>query len=70
MPTGTVFQSIPLSGQLEVLLRQTSGGRAARKFSIYPVIAQAIQESGAGLHLKTAGTTWLEELIGLAEARW
>ena len=22
----------------------------------------------AGLHLKTAGTTWLEELIGLAEA--
>ena len=24
--------------------------------------------SGAGVHLKTAGTTWLEELIGLAEA--
>ena len=23
---------------------------------------------GAGLHLKTAGTTWLEEVIGLAEA--
>lgn len=38
------------------------------KFSIYPVIAQAIQDAGAGLHLKTAGTTWLEELIGLAEA--
>ncbi len=38
------------------------------KFSIYPVIARAIQATGAGLHLKTAGTTWLEELIGLAEA--
>lgn len=38
------------------------------KFSIYPAIRNAVQQSGAGLHLKTAGTTWLEELIGLAEA--
>ncbi|HEV8541440.1 MAG TPA: tagaturonate epimerase family protein [Verrucomicrobiae bacterium] len=38
------------------------------KFSIYPPIRRAIQRTGAGLHLKTAGTTWLEELIGLAEA--
>jgi hypothetical protein len=38
------------------------------KFSIYPCIARAIREADAGLHLKTAGTTWLEELIGLAEA--
>ena len=38
------------------------------KFSIYPSIAMAIRDSDAGLHLKTAGTTWLEELIGLAEA--
>ena len=38
------------------------------KFSIYPKIAAAIKKTGAGLHLKTAGTTWLEELIGLAEA--
>ncbi|MCA9269367.1 MAG: hypothetical protein KDA41_12890, partial [Planctomycetales bacterium] len=38
------------------------------KFSLYPVIRQALARSGAGLHLKTAGTTWLEELIGLAEA--
>jgi len=36
------------------------------KFSIYPIIHRAIKRSGAGLHLKTAGTTWLEELIGLA----
>ena len=38
------------------------------KFSIYTPIRRALAESGAGVHLKTAGTTWLEELIGLAEA--
>jgi hypothetical protein len=38
------------------------------KFSLYPVIRQAILRFDAGLHLKTAGTTWLEELIGLAAA--
>ncbi len=38
------------------------------KFSIYPIIRKALAGTGAGLHIKTAGTTWLEELIGLAEA--
>jgi len=38
------------------------------KFSIYPAIRRAIRRTGAGLHIKTAGTTWLEELIGLASA--
>jgi len=38
------------------------------KFSIYPAIHSTIQRFNAGVHLKTAGTTWLEELIGLAEA--
>jgi len=38
------------------------------KFSIYPAIARAMKTTGAGVHLKTAGTTWLEEIIGLAEA--
>jgi tagaturonate epimerase len=38
------------------------------KFSIYRSIHEAVKASGAGVHLKTAGTTWLEELIGLAEA--
>ena len=38
------------------------------KFSIYPVMRKAVRKHGAGLHLKTAGTTWLEELIGLASA--
>jgi hypothetical protein len=38
------------------------------KFSIYPAIRATLQRFDAGVHLKTAGTTWLEELIGLAEA--
>ncbi len=38
------------------------------KFSIYAPIRRALSRFGAGLHLKTAGTTWLEEVIGLAEA--
>jgi hypothetical protein len=38
------------------------------KFSIYPAIHKAIEQFSAGVHLKTAGTTWLEEVIGLAEA--
>ena len=38
------------------------------KFSIYPAIHAAIRQFSAGVHLKTAGTTWLEEVIGLAEA--
>jgi tagaturonate epimerase len=38
------------------------------KFSIYEAIHEAIKRFDAGVHLKTAGTTWLEELIGLAEA--
>jgi hypothetical protein len=38
------------------------------KFSLYPIIRRVLATTGKGLHLKTAGTTWLEELIGLAEA--
>ena len=38
------------------------------KFSIYAPIHRALKKFDAGVHLKTAGTTWLEELIGLAEA--
>jgi hypothetical protein len=38
------------------------------KFSLYPIIRKALQRAGAGVHLKTAGTTWLEEMIGLSEA--
>ncbi len=38
------------------------------KFSLYPIIRRATAKTGAGIHIKTAGTTWLEECIGLAEA--
>src|SRR5438874_1926594 len=38
------------------------------KFSIYAPIRRAVAKFNAGVHIKTAGTTWLEELIGLAEA--
>jgi hypothetical protein len=38
------------------------------KFSIYPAIRAAVKQFDAGLHIKTAGTHWLAELIGLAEA--
>ncbi|HLJ55364.1 MAG TPA: tagaturonate epimerase family protein [Chthonomonadaceae bacterium] len=38
------------------------------KFSIYPAIHRALRRLDQGVHVKTAGTTWLEELIGLAEA--
>ena len=38
------------------------------KFSIYAPIRRALKKFDAGVHVKTAGTTWLEEVIGLAEA--
>jgi hypothetical protein len=38
------------------------------KFSIYAPVRRALKKFDAGLHLKTAGTTWLEEVIGLSEA--
>ncbi len=38
------------------------------KFSIYPVMGELIRKHDAGIHVKTAGTTWLEEVIGLALA--
>jgi hypothetical protein len=38
------------------------------KFSIYAPIRKALSKHNAGLHIKTAGTTWLEEVIGLAQA--
>ncbi len=38
------------------------------KFAIYPHIGSIIRKYDKGIHLKTAGTTWLEEVIGLAES--
>ena len=56
-------KQLPLPGDLKLSVHSGSD-----KFSIYGPICEAIRETGAGVHLKTAGTTWLEELIGLAEA--
>lgn len=36
------------------------------KFSIYKIINKAIKKFNTGVHLKTSGTTWLEELASLA----
>jgi len=36
------------------------------KFSIYPIMGKLIKKYDKGIHVKTAGTTWLEEVIGLA----
>jgi tagaturonate epimerase len=52
-----------LPGELKLSLHSGSD-----KFSIYGAVHTAMTKMNAGLHLKTAGTTWLEEVIGLAEA--
>jgi len=36
------------------------------KFTIYPLIGSILKKHNKGIHLKTAGTTWVEEVIGLA----
>ena len=56
-------KSYGLPGSLKLSVHSGSD-----KFSLYPIIRECLQRTGAGLHLKTAGTTWLEEIIGLAEA--
>jgi hypothetical protein len=58
-----VIERYPLSKNLKLSVHSGSD-----KFSIYKPIHCALKKFNAGVHLKTAGTTWLEELIGLAEA--
>ncbi len=57
------IKTFELPGNLKLSIHSGSD-----KFSLYPVIHQAIIKFNAGLHLKTAGTTWLEEIIGLASS--
>lgn len=57
------ISSFGLPGTLKLSVHSGSD-----KFSIYKPIRELIQKHDAGIHVKTAGTTWLEELIGLAEA--
>lgn len=37
------------------------------KFSLYPVIKAVLEQFDVGVHLKTAGTTWLEEITALSQ---
>ena len=37
------------------------------KFSVYPIITDAVEAAGGAVHLKTAGTSYLEALRALAE---
>jgi hypothetical protein len=62
----TIAFAIKMYGLPENLKLSVHSG--SDKFSIYRPIHDAIKRFDAGIHLKTAGTTWLEELIGLAEA--
>jgi hypothetical protein len=61
-----IAQAVKNYGLPETLKLSVHSG--SDKFSIYAPIRKALRKTGAGLHIKTAGTTWLEELIGLAEA--
>jgi nucleotide-binding universal stress UspA family protein len=60
---GFVRETFDLPSDLKLSVHSGSD-----KFSLYPVMRRAILRRDAGLHLKTAGTTWLEEVIGLASA--
>lgn len=61
-----IDHAVKAYGLPEVLKLSVHSG--SDKFSLYPIIRESLKRTGAGVHLKTAGTTWLEELIGLAEA--
>jgi hypothetical protein len=60
---GLAAREFGLPGDLKLSIHSGSD-----KFSLYPRVRRTLERTGAGLHLKTAGTTWLEEVIGLAEA--
>ena len=55
------IKTFNLPGNLKLSIHSGSD-----KFSLYPIIHKSLNKFNAGLHLKTAGTTWLEEIIGLA----
>jgi tagaturonate epimerase len=56
-------RQFPLPASLKLSVHSGSD-----KFAIYTAINKTLAQFDAGVHVKTAGTTWLEELIGLAEA--
>jgi hypothetical protein len=56
-------KNYPLPANLKLSVHSGSD-----KFSIYAPIRECLKKANAGVHVKTAGTNWLEEVIGLAEA--
>jgi hypothetical protein len=56
-------KSFPLPDGLKLSIHSGSD-----KFNLYPIMGRLIRKYDEGIHLKTAGTTWLEEIIGLALA--
>jgi len=66
LDVGAIAYAVRCYGLPENLKLSVHSG--SDKFSIYPAIHSTLKRFDAGVHLKTAGTTWLEELIGLAEA--
>jgi hypothetical protein len=61
-----IQQAIKAFGLPENLKLSVHSG--SDKFSIYKPIRELTRKHDAGVHVKTAGTTWLEELIGLSLA--
>lgn len=57
------IETLGLSDDLKLSVHSGSD-----KFSIYPAMTAAIRKFDTGIHVKTAGTTWLEEVNGLALA--
>ncbi len=63
MVTASAINEFGLPENLKISIHSGSD-----KFAIYPCIGSLLKKHDMGVHLKTAGTTWLEEVIGLAEA--
>ncbi|MFA6127279.1 MAG: tagaturonate epimerase family protein [Bacteroidales bacterium] len=57
----TAQEQLSLSREIKLSVHSGSD-----KFSLYPIIRDLLNKHRAGVHVKTAGTTWLEEVIGLA----
>lgn len=63
---GVIDFAIKEFGMQEDLKMSVHSG--SDKFAIYPSIGSIIKKYDKGIHVKTAGTTWLEEVIGLSES--
>ncbi len=61
--TDLAIKEFDLPGNLKLSIHSGSD-----KFSLYTHIGSLMRKHDKGIHIKTAGTTWLEEYIGLAEA--